>query len=478
MESAGSKTLAERWQGHFEGSAPRAGPQRIQDILRHLEWHDRARTSTHRAMHLLDGCGRCHQARANRRSAAKRTRRRPRCRAGGAICQDGVVIALLSHEANLRRSRYPPRSPPSPVSSGESSIRREIYGFATTGGQVSHTGIAGLTLGGGLGYLMGKHGAVCDNLLSVQLVTADSTTMTASEDVNSELFWAMRGASANFGVVTSFRYRLHHSPASSQDSSSIPAIAAAELIEFYQEFLTNTPDEELDTTLGFLNTPAGHPVVAIIAVYASPIADGERASSSLFASLARTWQTLSAPCATPKHKKWLTTRSPAETATTGSQTSSIRSATAWATSCGRARIRCHLHAPSFFYSSSGERSMPSQKRRWPSITAMRTSKCPSSPSGPTKRTTTPTSPGPGISGRKLSPLSCLPSMPIHMTQPMSLPDRVQAAYGSKCARLAALKAKYDPTDLLPPEPQHPPTSLNQKQAGNPEIKVVSIRLYR
>ncbi len=106
---------------------------------------------------------------------------------------------------------------------GEFDKAAQAHQLATTGGQVSHTGIAGLTLGGGLVYLMGKHGAACDNLFS-DAVTADGETPTASADQNSDLFWAMRGAGANFGVVTSFHYRLHPLRVCSLACCFIPAI--------------------------------------------------------------------------------------------------------------------------------------------------------------------------------------------------------------------------------------------------------------
>jgi FAD/FMN-containing dehydrogenase len=151
----------------------------------------------------------------------------------------------------------------------------QTHGLATPGGQVSHTGIAGLTLGGGLGYLMGKHGVSCDNLLSVDVVTADGEMLVASADENPELFWAMRGAGANFGVVTSFRYRLHPLTELLGGMLLFPRQQAAELIAFHREFLVGTPDE-LNTTIGFLNSPEGFPLVGVIAVYAGAVADGER----------------------------------------------------------------------------------------------------------------------------------------------------------------------------------------------------------
>ena len=109
-------------------------------------------------------------------------------------------------------------------------------------------------MGGGLGYLMGKHGAACDNLLSLDVVT-DGETLTASAEQNTDLFWAMRGAGANFGIV-------HFAPLPSPPSNVLrglllyPRNRAAELIAFYREFLAGTPNE-LDTTFGFLNSPDG-----------------------------------------------------------------------------------------------------------------------------------------------------------------------------------------------------------------------------
>jgi len=200
--------------------------------------------------------------------------------AGNAICQDGVVVDLSAMKAisvdPVKREMVADAG----VLWREFDQAAETHELATTGGQVSHTGIACLTLGGGLGYLMGKHGAVCDNLLSVELVTAAGEVLTVSDEAYPDLFWAIRGAGANFGVVTRFRYRVHPLPGVLAGLLIHPRARAAEFIDFYRDFLPGTPDE-LYTTLAFLNTPDGTPIVGVIAVYSGPIAEGERVLAPL-----------------------------------------------------------------------------------------------------------------------------------------------------------------------------------------------------
>lgn len=200
--------------------------------------------------------------------------------AGTAVCEDALMIDLspmkvIAVDPVRREALAGPG-----VLWGEFDRATEAHRLATTGGQVSHTGIAGLTLGGGLGYLMGKHGAVCDNLLSVDLVTAEGEPVTASDELNTDLFWAVRGAGANFGVATSFRYRLHHLEGVLGGLIIHPRDRADEFIAFYRDFLQGTPDE-LDTTLAFLHLPDGTPVVGAIVVYAGPIEQGEQVLAPL-----------------------------------------------------------------------------------------------------------------------------------------------------------------------------------------------------
>jgi FAD/FMN-containing dehydrogenase len=139
------------------------------------------------------------------------------------------------------------------------------HGLATTGGVVSTTGIAGLTLGGGLGWLMGKHGLAADNLVSVDIVTADGDLHSASAEQDPDLFWALRGAGANFGVATTFEYRLHRLAQVTGGLAAYPFEAAPDVLAFYREFTAELPDE-LTVYGGLIHHPdgSGIPLAAIV----------------------------------------------------------------------------------------------------------------------------------------------------------------------------------------------------------------------
>ena len=129
--------------------------------------------------------------------------------AGNAVCEDGLMLDMSSMK---RISVDPERGlavAEAGLTLGEFDAATSQYGLATTLGVVSMTGIAGLTLGGGIGWLNGKHGLACDNVLSMDVVTADGQSRTVNADQHQDLFWAMRGGGGNFGVVVSFTYRLH-----------------------------------------------------------------------------------------------------------------------------------------------------------------------------------------------------------------------------------------------------------------------------
>jgi FAD/FMN-containing dehydrogenase len=157
---------------------------------------------------------------------------------------------------------------------GEVNQDAQIFDLAATGGFVGTTGVAGLTLGGGLGWLLRKHGLACDNLLSADVVTADGQFRTANEEQNADLFWGLRGGGGNFGVVTSFEFRLH--PAGMVLAGPVihPLAHGAEVLRFYRDFAATAP-EELTSGALFATLPDVGPVVAIGFVYTGPMEDAE-----------------------------------------------------------------------------------------------------------------------------------------------------------------------------------------------------------
>jgi len=202
---------------------------------------------------------------------------------GHALCDDGLVIDL----SPMKGIRVDPTARTARAEAGvlwgELDREAQLYGLATVGGIVTHTGIAGLTLGGGIGWLMRKHGATVDNLLSVDLVTADGEVLRASEDENADLFWGVRGGGGNFGIVTSFEYRLHPvGPIVLAGPIYHPLDDAREVLRFYREFITAAPDE-LTTIFNLRVAPPlpflpedvrGKPIVMVGACYAGAVEDG------------------------------------------------------------------------------------------------------------------------------------------------------------------------------------------------------------
>ncbi len=195
--------------------------------------------------------------------------------AGNAVCDGGLVIDLSRMKGiRVDPTRRTVRAEPG-LTWGEFDQETQAFGLATTGGFVPTTGIAGLTLGGGLGYLMRGFGLACDNLLSVDIVTADGQLLTASTTENEDLFWGVRGGGGNFGIVTSFEYELH--PVGPMVLGGLilhPLPRAKEVTQFYREFTSTSPDE-LTTYLGFVTSPDGHPAVAFIICYSGPVEEGE-----------------------------------------------------------------------------------------------------------------------------------------------------------------------------------------------------------
>jgi hypothetical protein len=151
----------------------------------------------------------------------------------------------------------------------------QAFGLATTLGVVSVTGIAGLTLGGGLGWLNGRYGLACDNLISADVATADGQLLTAGPQENEDLFWAIRGGGGNFGVITSFEYQLHPVDFVLAGGLSYPLSAAPRVLRFYDDFAKSAPDE-LSTAASLALTPAGEPTVSIAVCYCGPIDEGDQ----------------------------------------------------------------------------------------------------------------------------------------------------------------------------------------------------------
>ncbi len=194
---------------------------------------------------------------------------------GNAVCDGGLMIDLspmkgIHVDPEARVARAEPG-----VLWSEFDHETQAFGLATTGGVIATTGVAGLTLGGGIGWLMGSHGLACDNLLSVDVVTADGRLVTASDSQNPDLFWGLRGGGGNFGIATSFEFRLHPVGQVLGGLLIHPLDGAVELIRFYDEFTRTAPDE-LGSVALFVTSPEGERVVAIAVCYNGPVEDGER----------------------------------------------------------------------------------------------------------------------------------------------------------------------------------------------------------
>jgi FAD binding domain/Berberine and berberine like len=194
---------------------------------------------------------------------------------GNAICEGGLVIDA----SRMRSIRVDPLTMTVRAESGvlgaEIDRETQAFGLSTPVGSVSSTGIGGLTLGGGQSWLASKHGLAIDNLLSVDIVTADGRLRTASATEHEDLFWGIRGAGHNFGVVTSFKYRLHPVGPVLGGMVIHPLSQAVEALRFYRDFTASQPDE-LQTWAGLLTLPDGNQIIAIVPCYVGELAEGER----------------------------------------------------------------------------------------------------------------------------------------------------------------------------------------------------------
>ena len=165
------------------------------------------------------------------------------------------------------------------VTWAELNRETQLHGLAVTGGVVSTTGIAGLTLGGGLGWLMGKHGLALDNLRSAEIVTAKGKVLRASKEENSDLFWAVRGGGGNFGIGTSFEYQLHPvGPTVTGGLVAFPFDRARDVLRFFRDRTASLPDEHT-LFAGLIHAPdgSGAKLAVLVTCHCGPLDAGEKA---------------------------------------------------------------------------------------------------------------------------------------------------------------------------------------------------------
>jgi len=197
--------------------------------------------------------------------------------AGRATIEGGLMIDLMP----MKGIHVDPQARTARAQAGvtwaELNRETQLHGLAVTGGVVSSTGIAGLTLGGGLGWLMGKYGLALDNLRSVELVTSEGEVLRASEDEHPDLFWAVRGGGGNFGIATSFEYQLHAvGPIITGGLVLHPFDRARDVLRFFRETTASLPDE-MSVFGGFIHSPDGAKLAAMLACHSGSLEDGEKA---------------------------------------------------------------------------------------------------------------------------------------------------------------------------------------------------------
>jgi FAD/FMN-containing dehydrogenase len=211
--------------------------------------------------------------------------------AGYSCCDEGIVIDTgpmksVDIDVEGRRGRFG-----AGLTWGELDAATQEHGLAVTGGRVTHTGVAGLTLGSGSGWMERKHGITCESLLSAEVVTADGRVLRASADENPDLFWGLKGGGGNFGVVTEFEFRLHPvGPIVFAGMILHPRAAAPELLRFYRDFMEQAPDEA-GGGLAFVTAPPedfvpeearGKPATGLVVVYVGDPQEGEEVMRPLY----------------------------------------------------------------------------------------------------------------------------------------------------------------------------------------------------
>jgi FAD/FMN-containing dehydrogenase len=210
--------------------------------------------------------------------------------AGTAVCEDGIVIDLSPMRAVSVDLATGTALVQGGALWGDVDRATQAYGLATTGGIVGHTGVGGLTLGGGIGWLMRKHGLAVDNLVEAEVVTASGDVVRASSNDHPDLFWALRGGGGNFGVITWFRFALHPvGPIVTAGPVFWAADDTTEVLRFYRDFVADAPDE-LGTVIRLGTVPSlpviadelhFRPAIAVASCYVGPVEAGERAVRAL-----------------------------------------------------------------------------------------------------------------------------------------------------------------------------------------------------
>ena len=209
---------------------------------------------------------------------------------GAAVCDAGVVVDLRAMNEVAVDPTARVAHAQAGATWGDFDAATQEHGLACTGGRVSTTGLAGLALGSGSGWLERKFGFVCDNLLAATVVTADGRIVTASSDEHADLFWGLRGGGGNFGIVTEFHLQLHElGPIVFGGIMAFPPPMGRDLVRFYRDWVRDAPDE-IGSGLAFICAPPedfvpkevqGQPMIGVICCYAGPADDGPAAYQAI-----------------------------------------------------------------------------------------------------------------------------------------------------------------------------------------------------
>ncbi len=249
--------------------------------------------------------------------------------AGNAICDGGLTIDL----SGMQSIRVDPvqRTARAEVGAtwGEFDRETQTFGLATPGGQISTTGLAGLTLGGGWGHLARRHGLVSDNLISADLVLADGSFLTVSNTQHPELFWGLRGGGGNFGVVTSLEYQLHPVGPVIGGLVAYPMDKAKEALCLFRDLTAHAPDE-LASDIVLITMPDGTPVVGMVVCYNGASEEASACCGRSRPSPRSSW-IRSVRWPTHRRKGWWMTSIPRACKTIGSRAFWGKSATALST---------------------------------------------------------------------------------------------------------------------------------------------------